>query len=413
MKPQDTLPLLRPIEVIPQGEGEEQIFILRDPQQLSDQCLTVSKPVLFCLQYFDGQTQYATLDEAWHSATNGQHLEVEQLQQVIDELDCVFLLFNDRSRERGEDLRRDFLAASARPHRFGAVADEVKRALDDCYLRAELPLPKNIAFDSDKLALLIAPHIDYYRGAAAWAQAYQEVKRFFSGEVAVVLGTNHQYHEELICLTKKSYDTPFGEVQTDAALVEELAQALPFDAFHDELNHRDEHSIELAVTALKHLMGDSCPRVVPVLCGNLEDFIHSETDPRTNLNVRAFHEALQRITTREGKRLLVIASVDFAHLGPQFGDEQEVTDEQLSACLEQDRQMMQDIVDGQAEIFFKRLVDERNRRHVCGAAPIYHALSCTKTDRILRTSLHYWKGEDGFAAVTFGAMSLARPGGGN
>jgi len=408
MKPSDMLPILRHIEVVPLGDDEQPTFLLRDPQQLADRSLSVTAPVLFCMQCFDGATQVATLMELWCEASEGQALPLEELASIIQEMDEVFLLRNERSQERMAEVRREFAASPARTTRYQGETAEVADMLNAMYRDANLAPPDETPREDNQLALLIAPHIDYARGENAWPLAYSKVKKHFAGDIILLLGTNHQFHEYPLALTRKSYQTPLGEVQTDVALVEELAAALPFDAFADEFSHRDEHSIELAATMLKHLHGDQCPAIVPVLCGSFDEFLVSGVDPHANPVVREVCEALRKITQRFGERMTVIASVDFAHIGPQFGDLAPVSDEALERCLEQDAKLLRIVTEGNAQAFAGEVVAERNTRHVCGVAAIYFGLSCVPAKGVIESSLHYWKSDDGYGAVTFAVAALKR-----
>ncbi len=405
MNPNDMLPKLRAIEVVPiEHEGQES-FLLRDPQQLCEEALTVSHPVLFVLQFFDGETMLETLRQSWEKEAAGNELPSAQVDTIIAELDRVYLLDNERSETKLAEIRLSFLDQPLRAFRFTDG-----QPLEDCYRAALLPTPREIQTEANDLAFLMAPHIDYHRGSSAWALAYAIAKRRFSGEVAIILGVNHQAHSSLLALTRKDFDTPFGVVETDKALVDELATALPFDAFSDEFSHRDEHSIELAVTALKHAYGDDCPRIVPVLCGGLEEFIQRRLPPTEVRAIVAVHEALREILVREGEGVLVIASVDLAHTGPQFGMPTLIDDEELRQSLDRDKMLLEEVAAGNADGFFDRLVAEGNSRNVCGTAPIYHGLSALPNSRPLGDdpSLHFWRADDNTGLVSFGVAGRLR-----
>lgn len=409
MNPNDILPALRYIEVVPvQTEAGPQ-FLLRDPKQLAEQMLTVSQAILFCLQAFDGQTQAETLQTMWRQASQGQELPLDHLEQLIEQMDDLYLLVNDRAIERLNELRQEFAAMAVRPMRLAMPVDELGQVLDACYTQAELALPPDIATDDNRLGVLIAPHIDYLRGGPTYGLAYAQAKRHFSGEVILVLGTNHQEHQSALALTKKNYLTPWGEVATDVELVERLAAKVDFDAFADEFCQRDEHSIEQAAYALKHAFGDACPAIVPVLCGSFEEFLQQGLDPRQDETLVSVRSALTELVAEAGERMTIVASVDLAHIGPQFGDDAPVDQETLDACLAGDRRVLELVVGGDTDGFLAQVLAERNARHICGVAPIYYALAAQKTGAATETSLNYWRADDESGAVTFAAAALLRP----
>ncbi len=404
----DILPPLRHFEVIPVSDGGQETYLLRDPQSFADHMLTVSRPVLFCLQFFDGRSQVATLAEAWRDATGGNELPVERLDRIVAELDGVYLLANERSRAHEADLRAQFAAQSTRMHRFGDAGAQVAAALAACYDAAGLPPAASIANESNDLAFLMAPHIDYPRGGAAWGLAYDAARRRFAGEVVVVLGVNHQPHATAVALTRKNFLTPLGEVDTDVALVDEIAAALPFDGFADEFCHRDEHSVELAALALRHAFGDGCPKIVPVLCGSVEEFVQQQVYPRASTHIAAFQDVLRQIVAREGQRLLVLASVDLSHIGPQFGAAEPVSETEFESSLAADRELLAIVGRGDADGFFGAIAADQNARHVCGVAPIHHALACVDGGEALPAGAYGWRAADGSGAVTFGVGGLLR-----
>lgn len=411
LRPNDCLPALRNIEIIPAGEDSKDMFLLRDPERLSERSITVTSAVLFCLQYFDGQTQVATMQELWRRASGGQELPLEQLSLVLTEMDEAYLFRNERSQQRKAEVVEEFRALPVRPQCYPVEANDLQRLLDENYLQAELPLPVAAEKGKKKLAMLMAPHIDFYRGNTAWALAYGLAKKEFSGDLVLILGTNHQYHDQPAALTAKDYQTPFGTVETAGGIINELAAELPFDPFADEFGHRNEHSIELAATALKHAYGDACPRILPVLCGSLDEWLVTGSDPTQDEGVCALQAALRNLVERQAERLLIVASVDLAHIGPMFGDAQAVDDQMMESCLEKDRQLLGAVAEGDQEAFLRLVIAERNARHICGVAPLYYALSCGDYDDTASPSLHLWRAEDGSGAVTFAVAGLRRKAG--
>src|SRR5207248_3055928 len=78
-----------------------------------------------------------------------------------------------------------------------------------------------------------------------------------------------------VTLTRQRYDTPFGPLDTDHAVVDALAGALGEEsAFSEELHHRREHSIELAAVWAASLLGQTRPALVPILCGSFFPYTH-------------------------------------------------------------------------------------------------------------------------------------------
>ena len=82
-------------------------------------------------------------------------------------------------------------------------------------------------------------------------------------------------------------------------------------------HHIKEHSIELASVWFHYFIGGRpCP-VVPILCGSFYNFIMGEESPGEDEGISAALEYLKKATS--GRKTLVIAAGDLAHVGPAFG----------------------------------------------------------------------------------------------
>jgi AmmeMemoRadiSam system protein B len=221
---------------------------------------------------------------------------------------------------------------------------------------------------------LVAPHIDLGRGGEVYGAAYRrlEAVRVRSGEPPryVILGISHHPLEKAYALTTKDYETPLGRVDTDRAFVEALGARCRTDFLTDEIAHRDEHSIEFQMLFLRHLMGDDPFTVVPILCGSLAGSVRAGTEPDGEVDEMV--GALASIL--DPRRDILVAAVDFAHLGRQFGQELTVTDEVLRDAEAADRRMMEPMAARDARAFFRFIAGEKDARNVCGVPAIYTLL---------------------------------------
>jgi AmmeMemoRadiSam system protein B len=220
---------------------------------------------------------------------------------------------------------------------------------------------------------LISPHIDYARGghvyARVWARAVGAAR---AAELAVILGTDHVSEGQALALTRQHYATPYGVLPTAVDAVDTLVEALGAEAALDgELHHRTEHSIELAAVWLHHVRGGEPCELLPILCGPFHRSAPSGLGAYAPLDLDALLDALRAATA--GRRTLVVASADLAHVGPAFGGRpvDMVGRARLQAA---DDALLAHICAGDAEGFMDQIrrVDDRN--NVCGVTPIYLAL---------------------------------------
>ena len=142
---------------------------------------------------------------------------------------------------------------------------------------------------------MVAPHIDFHRGGAAFAWAYKSVAERADADLFVVLGTVHAPTKYIYNLTDKSFETPLGVLEADAGFVEEtLGAGWTVNAFQDEFVHRGEHSIEFQAVFLQYLYADARPvQFVPVLVGSFHPFVAGGRSPRGDAQVEAFVAALR------------------------------------------------------------------------------------------------------------------------
>ena len=66
--------------------------------------------------------------------------------------------------------------------------------------------------------------------------------------------------------------------------------------------------------------------------------------------------------------------MDFAHVGPVFGDDVEINQELIQWMMAGDTRGLQTIAEGNAEAFWNSVVSDGNKRHVCGLSATYAAL---------------------------------------
>ncbi|MDP6278354.1 MAG: MEMO1 family protein, partial [Nitrospinota bacterium] len=119
--------------------------------------------------------------------------------------------------------------------------------------------------------------------------------------------------------------------------------------------------------------------------------------------IAALRETAAEFKAR-GRRVCYLASVDLAHVGPQFGDERLVDEAQLRALGEADRASLEAVCRGDAEAFYWSVAADGDARKVCGLAPIYTML------RVLEGCsgevLHYSQWPDPDGTVTFCSVAL-------
>ena len=271
---------------------------------------------------------------------------------------------------------------------YPAGAAELRRALDGW-----LWLPEPAAHPPrSPTRLLVAPHIDYPRGARGWAAAYRALHT--DADLFVVLGTAHASPPRLFALTRRDHATPLGTVPTDRPALEALVAELgEEELLADEAAHDDEHSIELQLVVLRHVVSRPFT-VLPVLCSAISHL--RDPAPFTARFLGALGRALA------GRRVCFVASADLAHVGPGYGDPRPPTAIEATRLEARDRETLAFVAAGDAARFHRDALRDDARRRLCGLAPIYAALRASGVGAQL---LHYERWTDGVDSVSFAAAA--------
>lgn len=378
----DACPRLRPLEIFPTEIDGQTVLCLRDPSGLTEHLAFVPPPAMAILALCDGVRTPAEVASEFQRRT-GARLGEAQLLRLLEQLDEGLFLETPRFEAHYRVIVEEFRAAPRRAASHAGASypvDAAKlRALLDGHLRAARPAaPATVA--------LIAPHIDFPRGGPVYGQAYAALGDAGGPppDLVVIFGTDHNGVRGPFTLTRKSYETPLGTLETDVALVDALAAECGDELFAEELHHRREHSIEFQAVWLRHVYADRPPLALPVLCGPL--VLARGVAPLDHPPVRRFLEALRRHTA--GRRVLVVAGADLAHVGPRFGDGPfgEAECAQVEAA---DRAALAAAERVDAAGFWDAIVRDDDRFRVCGLSPIVAALTAVAGRATIGETLGY------------------------
>jgi AmmeMemoRadiSam system protein B len=372
--------------------------VLRDPLSLSDKVVILPQALGPLLALMDGSRDQAAL-HASLLVRVGLRVPPEIIQRVVDQLDEALLLESERFAQAYAEILHAYRTASFRlPHLAGpsypADATALHQFLDG-YLAgaavngvsAETSLLQVKEFQSPRrqpelvtgepqsdVVGLVSPHIDYQRGgqvyAGVWRRAAEAVR---AAELVIIFGTDHAGSPGRITLTRQHYATPYGVLPTAPDVVDAIASAIGEEAaFGEEIHHRGEHSIELAAVWLHHMRGRQACQVVPILCGSFQHFVAGQADPAGDATLNATLDALRAAIS--GRRALVVAAADLAHIGPAFSQPIPIDYVRYAQLQAADEILMRTISDGDADAFFRTIAAEGDRRNICGLPPIYLTL---------------------------------------
>ncbi|MBW7884981.1 MAG: AmmeMemoRadiSam system protein B [Caldilineaceae bacterium] len=364
-------PRLRPLDIRPFQHDGAPYVLLRDPQQLSERQLLVPQPLAAVLAFCDGQHDVPAMVEAFRRRYEIP-LSDEIVEELVAALDEALMLENVRTAERRAAALRAFRAAPFRPPAlaesgYPGERQALWRLLQDYLEEADGVEPRAVQW-SQPIGLL-SPHIDYARGNRVYAHLWKRAATAArEAELVIMIGTDH-YGSDLFTLTRQNYATPYGVLPTATPIVDELAALLGSEtAFNGELRHRNEHSLELVAVWLHHMRAGTPVPLVPILAGSYHRYMDNGARPTDESVVAAVIDTLRKAAA--GKRTLVVASGDLAHVGPAFGGK--ALDESDRRALQKaDGELIAAMRSGDGDLFFDAISRIRDRNNVCGVAPIY------------------------------------------
>ncbi|MDE0332190.1 MAG: AmmeMemoRadiSam system protein B [Nitrospinae bacterium] len=405
---------LRPVEAIPAEHRGQRMLRLTDPFRLSEAVLFAPMALVPVLQRLDGRHTFEDI-KAQCKSRHGMDVTEESYRAMVSRLEEAHFLEGDGFASWSASIKDAYLSAPVRPNflagrSYDSDPARLRSHIDGFFKTADGPgMPaRNSSSPAVPLRGVVAPHIDFHRGGSTFAWAYKSVAERADADLFVVLGTVHAPTKYIYNLTAKSFETPFGILETSAEFVEELSDRLEVNPFQDEFVHRGEHSIEFQAVFLQYLFADVRPvQFVPILVGSLHRFVAEGRSPRGDAQVETFIAALSETITayrQNGRMVCLIASVDFAHVGPQFGDEDPVGEVRLKELAQADGKSLEAVCRGEAEAFYWSVAEDGDARNVCGLAPIYTML------RVLNDCegevLRYSQWPDPNGTVTFSSVAL-------
>lgn len=303
-------PKLRKVDRTVLRRGDEVLVVLRDP-------LGISEPAAFpqeatqVLDMLDGQRTSAQVRQSLFMRGR-LSLSQDEVDGLLAELSDAGFLDDDRFRGMWDAARRSFMDSPDRAPRFAGVLypedpDELRAAL-----HAALPDPAGRVVGGTELIGVLCPYQPLEGPAARLIDAtLRGLPAPGELDLIVLLGTDHHPGRLPFAITDKRYTGPLGALPSAADMVAALERRLPWIR-REELRHREGMSLELAALGLRHVYGDACPPVLPVLCGQAA-LLAGEEEVATD----AFLATMEHVL--EDRRVFWWISAELSHAGPAFG----------------------------------------------------------------------------------------------
>lgn len=368
MNANDRLPALRAIDVVPiRRPTGEMALALRDPTQLSPQTLVISPAGYLVLMHLDGRHSVADVQAAYRTHA-GWDISEAEVGNVVRALDEALLLAGPRAEAALAQRRADYAAAPVRDSRANHPAPGPLRQEIETMIR------RGVAAPVRDVRGIMAPHLDYARGAPCYADAYATLGTSPPADRFVILGTNHSGCARSAVATRKDFATPLGLAPVDREFLRRLESRLGYDLCLHEADHQVEHSIELQVHILQVLLDGRPFEIVPILCPDVVGPSGTLPADGEGPDLGDVAVAIGELAAGDVRRTVIIAAADLSHVGQRFGDDEPTTTAFLEAVAKSDRALLELLEQRREDEFVAELRASQNKTRICSSGCIYALL---------------------------------------
>jgi len=378
-------PLLRNLQYSPLKQGDEQYIVLWDPTGLSAEKLVLPLNYFWLFQFFDGEHSLEQVGGEYLKKY-GEFMMPDQLTKLVADLDEKLFLEGDRLKQVQAKAFEAYRKLDVRPMAFAGKqyeADPVKLRgqIDSFYTSREGPEKGKAECAGQVIKGLVAPNFDIKDAGPIYAWGYQELREGQVPDVFVLIGTCHAGLEGGIALTDKDFETPFGTVPVNRAIVDAIRQEAGETFFAEDISHLHEHSLELQLPFLQHALGEGrAISIVPILVDFPPDTLTGGEYQQLFHRIDQFLTITKRAIQASGQQVCVIGSADLAHIGIRYGDQKPPTDFSFHRCMQIDLEMLKKVEEADPEGFAEFILKEGNQRRILGFSVIFTLMKLLQRD---------------------------------
>ncbi|MBP7795770.1 MAG: AmmeMemoRadiSam system protein B [Elusimicrobiales bacterium] len=372
--------LKRETEILPAMDEKKQmsLIVLRDKEGITNKNLAMPAELLLILQMFDGSNSIKEIQSNIMKQTNVL-LPESELIHLAEELDNALFLENEKTAAVRISLIDDFKKATTRkPCHCGISYPDNTLELTS-FISGLYKIEKDISITPNTLSGAISPHIDFRRGGRVYSSTYSKLHQLSKPDTIIALGTSHRGGNSPFIMTRKNYETPYGEIETDKDLYQKFKDILWYEPDEEEYYHKNEHSLEFQAIWIKYIWRENTPKWLPVLTSRFERFATDITPSKID-SIEKMFKSIERLVSEisKDKKILIIAGADLSHVGPRFGDDINITPQLKSDIEKKDREKIEYILKLDYDGFYSAVMKDKNSTRICGLSPIYSSLRLVK-----------------------------------
>jgi AmmeMemoRadiSam system protein B len=150
----------------------------------------------------------------------------------------------------------------------------------------------------------VVPHAGWRYSGAIAARVVKSIQQRAEPNTLVLLGTAHRGGRGNALWSGRPWWTPLGQVEVDEELGTAILQAAGSRLVADDAPHLSEHSLEVVVPFIKHLLPTS--RIVSILVA-------------PEVGAVSFGETIGRLLREREGNAVVVGTTDLTHYGAGYG----------------------------------------------------------------------------------------------
>ncbi|NLT22095.1 MAG: AmmeMemoRadiSam system protein B [Syntrophorhabdus sp.] len=395
-------PKLRYVDVMPFEQDGQDLILLSDAEGVVENALAVTREVAFMVALMDGTRTLRDIQAEFMRAS-GEMVYIERIEELVRVMDENLLLEGERYDRHIKGLRGEYCSSPVRKAYLAGKGYASNRMdlltfLDDLFDGGVMrPAPAR------EISGILAPHIDYQRGAAVYRETYPYL-RGGAKPLIVIFGTCHRPTEGLWSISLKDFETPLETIPCGQGLRELIGANGLLKRYIDEWPHRTEHSIELQLPLIQFMVEEDF-EILPILTGSMHEYVGGLKETNDE-EVTLLVENLKGVLSAYGKPCLILSGADLAHIGAQFGDRYPLDGATLDSSRRKDEEILEHIRNVDAEGFFRAVKNERDSRRICGLTPIFFQLKLLEGCASEIVSYDQWS--DGQSSVSFAGAVFYR-----
>ncbi len=384
-KDSNNYPILRNLQYSPLKQGDEQYIVLWDPTGLSTEKLVLPLNYFYLFQFFDGDHSLEQVGGEYLKKY-GEFMMPDHLTKLVADLDAKLFLEGDRLKQVQQEAFEAYRKLIVRPMAFAGKQYEAEPAklreqIDGFYSSKEGPEKGKAECAGQMIKGLVAPNFDMKEAGPIYAWGYQELQEGQVPDVFVLIGTCHAGLEGGIAFTDKDFETPFGTVPVNRAIIDAIRREAGETFFAEDISHLREHSLELQLPFLQHALGKGRDiSIVPILVDFPPDTLTGGEFQQLFHRIDQFLTITKRAIQSSGQQVCVIGSADLAHIGIRYGDQKPPTDFSFHRCMQIDLEMLKKVEEVDPEGFAEFILREGNQRRILGFSVIFALMKLLQRD---------------------------------